>query len=107
MELNASNVLSWVCGVFFAFAVNKWIVFSSTDTTPSVLAKELGGFFSARIATGVIAAVLFPVLIGAGLNQGLFGTAGFPAKIVTSVIEIALNWFFSKYLIFTHKAGAE
>ncbi|MDR3206030.1 MAG: GtrA family protein [Candidatus Methanoplasma sp.] len=104
MELNASNILSWACGILFAFVVNKFIVFSSMDVRPSVIAKEAGSFLSARIFTGVIAALLFPILMGIGLNQSLLGTAGFPAKIVTSVIEIALNWVFSKYMIFTHKA---
>lgn len=102
MEINAANILSWICGVLFAFVVNKWIVFSSRSVKAGVIVKELGSFFGARIFTGIIAIVLFPILYGLGLNQSLFGTDGFLAKIVTSVLEIALNWIFSKYYIFKH-----
>jgi putative flippase GtrA len=100
MELNVSNILSWICGLFFAFAVNKWIVFCSRCTEKTVLAKEFCSFCGARIFTGVIAIILFPILYDLGLDQSLFGTAGFMAKITTSILEIALNWIFSKYYVF-------
>jgi putative flippase GtrA len=104
IELNISNILSWICGVSFAFVVNKWIVFECRSTKPSVVMKELGSFFSARIFTGLIAIVLFPILLAVGMDGSLMGVDGFQAKIVTSIIEIALNWIFSKYMIF--KKGA-
>ncbi len=100
IEINLSNILSWICGVSFAFVVNKWFVFECKSLKPLTVIRELGSFVGARIVTGVIAIVLFPILYNLGLNQSLFGTDGLPAKIVTSIIEIALNWIFSKYLIF-------
>lgn len=103
IDPNISNILSWVCGVLFAFAVNKWFVFSCRSTVPKVVLKELGSFFSARIFTGIIAFVLFPILVAAGLDGNPLGVEQFEAKIVTSLIEIVLNWIFSKYLIFTKK----
>lgn len=102
--LNISNVLSWICAVSFAFVANKWFVFRSRSTTVKIVLFELVSFFGARIFTGVIAIVLFPILYNLGLNQSLLGTDGLPAKIVTSIIEIVLNWVFSKYLIFSHKS---
>ena len=102
-DLNVSNILSWVCGVLFAFVVNKWFVFSCRSKKPSVVIRELGSFFGARIFTGIVAFVLFPILLMIGMDGALFGIDGFPAKIVTSLIEIALNWIFSKYYIFTKK----
>jgi len=103
IELNISNIASWICAVFFAFVVNKWFVFESRSTEPTVVAKELSSFFGARIFTGILAFVLFPVLLFIGMDGGLFGVDGFPARIVTSLVEIALNWVFSKYLIFVKK----
>lgn len=106
MDLNLSNILSWVCGVLFAFAVNKWFVFSCRSTELRVIVRELGSFFGARIFTGIIAFILFPILLAFGIDY-LFGVEGFYAKAITSVIEIALNYVFSKYLIFTKKTVKE
>jgi len=102
LELNISNILSWICGVAFAFAVNKWIVFCSRCVEKTVIIKEFCSFCGARIFTGAIAIILFPILFNLGLDQTLFDTAGLAAKMATSVIEIALNWIFSKYYIFKH-----
>ena len=103
--LNISNIASWICAVLFAFVVNKWFVFESRSTEKGLVAKELGSFFGARIFTGVIAALLFPALLWLGMDGSLFGIEGFPARIITSIVEIALNWVFSKYLIFTKKTS--
>ena len=100
LDINVSNILSWIVGVSFAFVVNKWYVFESRSLESRKVIKEFGSFVGARIFTGIIAILLFPLLYNIGLNQSLFGTDGFLAKIVTSVIEIVLNWIFSKYLIF-------
>ena len=100
LDINVSNILSWIVGVSFAFVVNKWYVFESRSLESRKVIKEFGSFVGARISTGIIAILLFPLLYNIGLNQSLFGTDGFLAKIVTSVIEIVLNWIFSKYLIF-------
>lgn len=103
LGLNTSNILSWICSVVFAFLVNKWIVFECKSTEKKTLLKELGGFFGSRIATGVLAAVLFPILIYIGLDQAIMGFDGMLAKIITSIVEIALNWVLSKYYVFTNK----
>jgi len=103
LELNVSNILSWFCAVVFAFVVNKWIVFESKSTKQTTVLKELTMFFGARIFTGVLSWIIFPVLIWMGLGQTILGTEGLIAKIIVTVIEIALNWVFSKYFIFTKK----
>jgi len=104
LELNVSNILSWICGVSFAFVVNKWFVFESKSLENVTVVKELSMFVGARIFTGVIAWILFPILLAIGLNQTILGTEGLLAKIIVSIIEIALNWIFSKYMIFKKKA---
>jgi len=103
--LNPSNILSWVCGVMFAFAANKWMVFNSKSIERSVITREFISFIASRILTLAVAAVLFPILIAIGLDQSLFETKGFVAKIVTSIVEIILNWVLSKYFVF--KYGVE
>jgi len=105
-NLFLSNGLSWVCGVSFAFVVNKMIVFSSRSLEAKTVFKELSSFFSARIFTGVIAITAFPILYSVGMDGSLFGIDGFPARMVTSFVEIVLNWIFSKYFIFKKKAAS-
>ncbi len=100
LDINVANILSWIVGVSFAFVVNKWYVFESRSLDGSKVIKEFGSFVGARILTGVIAIILFPILYNLGLDQSLFGTDGFLAKIVTSAIEIVLNWVLSKYVVF-------
>ena len=100
IEINLSNIISWIISVLFAFVMNKWFVFQSRDLTPIVVSRELGSFFAARIVTGIIAIVLFPIVYDLGMNQTILGTDGFAAKIFTTVLEIFMNWAFSKYLIF-------
>ena len=100
IDINISNVLSWICGVSFAFVLNKWVVFLSRSVERSVLAKEISSFFFLRIVTGVVAIVAFPILYNLGMNQSLFDIDGLVAKITVSMIEILLNYFASKFVVF-------
>lgn len=103
IDLNISNALSWICAVVFAFILNKWIVFLSRSVEKVTLAKEISSFFAFRIVTGVIAIVCFPIFYHLGMNQILFGVDGYLAKISVSLIEIVLNYFFSKFIVFRKK----
>lgn len=117
IDPNISNILSWVCGVVFAFVVNKWLVFESKSTDLRTVTRELGFFFSSRIFTGVVAALLFPFLnITLGFNaiiididflEPILGTDGMFSKIITSLVEIALNWVLSKYVVFKSKKNRD
>ncbi len=104
-----SNILSWVVGVVFAFAVNKWFVFRSRGLGLRTIVWELGSFTGSRIFTGVIAWVLFPIINATAIGTwsldfwilgAILGTSGMGAKIITSLIEIVLNWVLSKHLVF-------
>lgn len=107
LEINASNIASWFCAVVFAFVVNKWFVFESKSLEKVGVIKELGMFFGARIFTGVLSWIIFPVLVMFGLGMTVLGTEGLVAKIIVTVIEVALNWVFSKYYIFKKKEEAQ
>lgn len=102
-----SNALSWFCAVIFAFFVNKYFVFLSKSWEPILVVRELSQFFGARIFTGIVAIVLFPILIWIGLDQPLLGIEAMWARGVTSMVEIALNWVFSKYMIFKKPEDAD
>ncbi len=97
-----SNILSWICGVAFAFVTNKLFVFRSKSLERDVVVKEGGLFVGSRIFTGVVAWVLFPVLLWIGLDQDFLGFENMWTKIVTSIVEIGLNWVLSKHLVFKH-----
>lgn len=103
IDINISNILSWFCGALFAFITNKWFVFKSKLLQIKILIYELGSFFGGRAFTGILTWVLFPFLYFIGIDQTLFGINGFLAKLVTAVIEILINWAFSKYIVFIKK----
>lgn len=98
-----SNAASWVIGVSFAFIVNKLYVFNSKTKEAKQVGKEAASFTIGRVITGLVALLGFPILYDLGLNQSLMGVDGFVAKIIVSVIEIGLNYLFSKYLVFQKK----
>lgn len=103
IDLNISNILSWASGLLFAFVTNKLWVFNSRSKKLRIVLKELTYFTGARLATGILSFVLFPILLAAGLDQTMFGTDGMVARITVTAIEIVLNYIISKKLIFAHK----
>ena len=100
LEHNLGNVLSWCCGVLFAFFVNKWIVFNSGSIEKRIVFREFFSFFGSRIVTGIVGMILFSLLFSLDPEQSFFNVVGLPSKIVVTLIEIALNWLFSKYYVF-------
>jgi|UniRef100_I5ASQ6 putative flippase GtrA len=100
MNIFWATALSWLCAVSFAFVTNKIRVFRSPSWAPGVVFPELFKFFGARIVTGIVEIVGVPLLVSLGMNQVLFHTEGFLAKIVINVIVIILNYVFSKLFVF-------
>ncbi len=100
MVVFLSNVLSCLMAITFAFVVNKLYVFQSKSWKTSVWLQELWKFISARIITGVVEIVAVPLLVGAGIDQMIFGIKGMCAKIIVSVLVVVLNYVFSKLFIF-------
>ncbi len=102
-ELNIANISSWLISVIFAFFTNKLYVFQSKHLDVKTVTKELSAFIGSRIFTGIIAWVLFPILLYLGIDRFIIETPGMLAKIITSVVEIVLNWVLSKYFVFRKK----
>ena len=102
-ELNVANITSWIISVTFAFFTNKLYVFQSKHLDMKTMTKEFSAFVGSRIFTGIIAWILFPILLYLGIDRFIIETPGMLAKIITSVVEIVLNWVLSKYFVFRKK----
>ena len=92
-----ANVIAWVVSVLFAFVTNKLFVFESTSWKSAVVLPEMGGFFLARVATGVVDMVLMWLLIDIIRTGDMF------AKILVNVVVVVLNYVASKLWIFRKK----
>ena len=100
-----ANGMSWFIAVIFAFFVNKYFVFRSMDSGKMTLGAELVEFFTARIFTGTVAIVLFPILMSIGLDFVFLGVPGLFARGVNSAVEIILNYILSKFVVFRRKSA--
>lgn len=111
-----SSIVSWVCGVAFAFVTNKIWVFESRSWQPIVLGKELVSFVSSRAITGILEVFGVPLLASTGYDNIFYNIAenlnlsfsvcytdGIYSKLSLSVIVIILNYVFSKLFVFKDK----
>ena len=101
-----SNVIAWVLAVAFAYVTNKLWVFESKSWSRDVLIRELPGFFAARIFSLLVEeAGLFLMIDLMGFDRWmLLGVSGDRiAKLVMQFVVIALNYVFSKLVVFSRK----
>ncbi len=103
MPVTAGNIFSWVCAVAFAFVTNKLWVFDSKSWAWPQWGKEAVAFVGGRVFSGLVELGGLPLLMKLGLDQTLFGVAGFAAKITISVVVVILNYFLSKFIAFRNK----
>ena len=92
-----SNMIAWVFAVAFAFLTNKPFVFKSHDWSGKTLWPELTKFVGCRVGSGVLETAIIWLTVDVLQWNGLW------MKLFTSVIVIVLNYFGSKFLIFTKK----
>lgn len=94
-----ANIVSWILAVVFAYVTNRIWVFESSVNGRSDLIKEMMSFVGGRISTLVIEElILFIFITEIGMNSIL-------VKIVAQVVVIALNYVFSKLVVFKPKGG--
>lgn len=111
-----SSIVSWICGVAFAFVTNKIWVFESRSWQPIVLGKELVSFVSSRAITGILEVFGVPLLASTGFDNIFYNIAenlnlsfsvcytdGIYSKLSLSVIVVILNYVFSKLFVFKDK----
>ena len=91
LQLQAANIISWICAVTFAYFANRRYVFFSREQNRL---KEAGKFFLSRLTTlGMEMAIM-------GLGVSVLGINDKVVKIVAQVIIIIANYVLSKLLVF-------
>ena len=102
-----SNLISWVIAVIFAFFTNKHIVFASRSNDRKTLLSEGGKFLGARvISLGLEELILWLMLDILGMESLLLLgviTGEVIAKVVATVVVVAVNYLISKFIIFKKK----
>ena len=94
LQLQAANVISWICAVAFAFIANRKYVFQSNSQNK--LAEALR-FVGARVTTLLIDMGCMALFVSVtGMNDKL-------AKLLVQVIVFVLNYLFSKFFVFIRK----
>lgn len=91
LQLQAANIVSWICAVAFAYWANRKFVFESKSKE---IAKEAGAFVTARIGTLVMDMVFMFVTVS------LFGMNDKVAKLLDQVMVTIANYVFSKLFVF-------
>ena len=94
MSNTLSNIVAWVLAVTFAYLTNKVWVFDSKSWDWQILRKEVPAFISCRLATGVMDLIIMFVCVD------ILGWHAMLMKLLSNVMEIILNYVFSKLVIF-------
>lgn len=91
IELQITNIISWILSVTFAFFTNRSYVFKSKSNK---VFKEAISFYISRLLTLVIDMFLMFILVTLlKLNDTLM-------KVIVQVVIIVLNYVFSKLIVF-------
>ena len=101
MGVGVSQALSWLAAVLFAYVVNKWIVFRNYDLRPSHVVREAGSFVAARVFSGVVTWLLMVAMVKLGGDRGFLFELF--CKLTSSLVNMVLNYIFSKLWIFGKK----
>lgn len=94
-QLQISVIISWICAVLFAYFANRKYVFKSTNRS---IIKELTLFFSARVATLVMEAVILWFFITyLKLNSNTYVIIW---TLISQVLILIGNYILSKFFVF-------
>ena len=97
INMNVANTIAVAVSILFAYFVNSRFVFESEATSFRQHFGEFVKFVSARLSTMVIE------VGGVWLMVDFMHINDLIAKFVIQFIVLALNYIFSKFLIFTKK----
>ena len=96
IELQITNVISWIVAVNFAYFTNRKYVFNSKNKK---IFSEMIKFYLARIASLLIDMLLMYILVSKlKYNDKIM-------KIIVQIIVIVMNYIFSKVIIFKKSEG--
>lgn len=97
MSGTLSTVIAWAAAVIFAYLTNKPFVFESKDWSLKTVVPEFGKFLGSRIGSGVLVTLTIQLTVDIlGWNFALM-------KVLTSILNIVLNYIASKLLVFRKK----
>ena len=97
LSINTANTISIILAILFAYFTNSKWVFESKVSGLKERLLEFMKFVGARISTMIIE------VGGVWLMVDLLHINDYIAKFVIQFIVLALNYIFSKFLIFTKK----
>lgn len=89
-----SNIIAWICSVLFAYITNRKFVFRSSVSGSTGIFKEICAFFSGRLFTGILDAILMYLLVDVLLFDDVL------MKIAVNIIVVVLNYIISKLFVF-------
>ena len=100
LGVRLSNAASWLAALIVAFLTNKyWVFHRGKEGVPQFL-REFLEFTAARLAGLLVQVWGTDALIRKGFQRPLLGIRGGAAKLLTTIVVIALNYLFSKFLVF-------
>ena len=101
MHYATSNIVAWLLAVLFAFVTNKLYVFHSYAWNGGLAFREAWQFVSARIFSVVVETALLWLFVEQfRCDEGI-------VKVFTNLVVIALNYLFSKFIIFKNPQKVE
>ncbi|TYC50304.1 GtrA family protein [Weissella muntiaci] len=93
--------VAWLLSVLFAYWTNRIWVFTSKSTGAVKIIREILRFFTARIVTGIIGALILSFGVHA-LHQN-----DFIWNIIQNIFVIISNYVLSKWLVFRGWKGEQ
>ena len=91
LELQITNIISWIVAVTFAYFANRSFVFKRKN---KINFKEISSFYLSRVTTLLVDMLLMYIFVSK-LNYNDKIT-----KPVVQIIVIVLNYIFSKFIVF-------
>ena len=91
LELQITNIISWIVSVTFAYFTNRSFVFKQKT---KMNLKEASSFYMSRISTLILDMLLMYVLVT------IFHFNDKIIKLIVQVVVIVLNYVFSKLFVF-------
>ena len=93
-QLQAANIISWICAVTFAYFANRIFVFKSKNQKKF---KEAVSFYCSRVATLLMdMGIMFLFVTLLHLNDKIM-------KLVVQVVVTVANYILSKLFVFKKK----
>ena len=94
IELQITNILSWIFAVTFAYFTNRKYVFNSKDKN---ILGEMVKFYLARLTSLLIDMLLMYIFVSyLKYNDKII-------KVIVQIIVVTMNYIFSKILIFKNQ----